>query len=353
MDTRFSSLNQSPPVLTIDAAAPQADRIAHAARIIRNGGLVVFPTETVYGLGANALDATAVARIYAAKGRPMWNPVIAHVACAADAREMVTSWTDEAERLATTFWPGPLTLVLPKRDIVPDVATAGLPAIGVRVPHHPVALALLRAAGCPIAAPSANRFTQVSPTTAQHALESLGDRVDLVLDGGPCDVGIESTVLDLTGDLPAVLRPGMITRAQIATVLGRDVLDRSERIVPADATATPQHSPGMADRHYAPRADVWLFDFGDSAEIARAMTSHRERPMSGPITALVFDTTTPTVHSGDRIVRMPTDPSLYARQLYAVLHDADAAGAAVIVIERPPHDERWAGVRNRLERSSR
>ncbi len=344
-------MNQSAPLVTIDAAAPQADRIARAARIIRNGGLVVFPTETVYGLGANALDASAVARIFAAKGRPTWNPVIAHVACVADARELVTTWTDEAERLATFFWPGPLTLVLPKRDIVPDVATAGLPAIGVRVPHHPVALALLRAAACPIAAPSANRFTQVSPTTAQHAMESLGDRVDLVLDGGACEVGIESTVLDLTGDVPAVLRPGMISRAQIAIVLGRDVRDLSERTVSADATAAPQHSPGMADRHYAPRADVWLLDFGDSVEIARAMASHRNRN-AGPVTALVFSAA-PAVQPGDRVVRMPADPSLYARQLYAVLHEADAAGAAVIVIERPPPHESWAGVRNRLERSSR
>ncbi len=352
MDTQFSSMNESAPLVTIDAAAPQADRIARAARIIRNGGLVVFPTETVYGLGANALDASAVARIYSAKGRPTWNPVIAHVACVADARELVATWTDEAERLATTFWPGPLTLVLPKRDIVPDVATAGLPAIGVRVPHHPVALALLRAAACPIAAPSANRFTQVSPTTAQHAMESLGDRVDLVLDGGACEVGIESTVLDLTGDVPAVLRPGMITRAQIATVLGRDVLDLSQRTVSTDATAAPQHSPGMSDRHYAPRADVWLFDGEDSAELARALASHRNDRNAGPVTALVFSAT-PSVQTGDRIVRMPADPSLYARLLYAVLHEADAAGATVIVIERPPHDERWAGVRNRLERSSR
>ncbi len=342
---------QSPPVpLRVDSLRPQRDRIARAARVLQDGGLVAFPTETVYGLGANALNPLAVGRIYLAKGRPAWNPVIVHVATIADARALVTTWTDDAEQLARAFWPGPLTLLLPKRDIVPDVASAGLPVIGVRVPNHAVALALLRAAQCPIAAPSANRFTRISPTSAQHVVDSLGHNVDLILDGGPCTVGIESTVLDLAGAVPTVLRPGMISRTQIAAVLGRDVRDGSAHAVAADTTNAGQRAPGMADRHYAPRADVWLFDAAQWSEITRAITARTTA--DGALTALLRTVTLP-VGATDRVIRMPAEPTPYAQQLYAALHAADTAGAAVIVIERPPRDEAWAAIRNRLERSSR
>ncbi len=204
----------------VDPQRPDEATIARAAEILRGGGLVAFPTETVYGLGANALDPAAVDRIYAAKGRPSFNPLIVHVADADHVLDVAAAWPDNAERLARAFWPGPLTLVLPKRPEVPSSVTAGLDTVAVRVPSHPVARALLVAAGIPIAAPSANRSSEVSPTTGAHVEKSLGDAVDLILDAGPTLVGIESTVVDLTFDPPAILRPGIITREDLALVIG-------------------------------------------------------------------------------------------------------------------------------------
>ncbi|MFW6201455.1 MAG: L-threonylcarbamoyladenylate synthase, partial [Gemmatimonadota bacterium] len=198
-------------VLTVDPESPDPAAIDRAARALREGRLIAFPTETVYGLGADALDADAVRRIFEAKERPPRNPLIVHVADAAAARGLVERWPPAAGRLADAFWPGPLTLVLPKRPEVPDEVTAGLPTVAVRVPSHPVARALLLAAGVPVAAPSANPFTGVSPTTARHVQSGLADRIDLVLDAGPTPVGIESTVVDLSGPKPRLLRPGMIS----------------------------------------------------------------------------------------------------------------------------------------------
>ena len=196
------------------------DQIALAAEIIRNGGLVAFPTETVYGLGANALDPDAVAHIYAAKNRPFASPLIVHVADEIMARTLTETWADLAETLARKFWPGPLTMVMKKAGIVPDIVTANLDSVGIRIPNHPIALALIRLAGVPIAAPSANRFTEISPTTAQHVSQSLGDTVDLILDGGPTHVGIESTVVSLRRDPPVILRPGMISRHELERATG-------------------------------------------------------------------------------------------------------------------------------------
>lgn len=342
------------PLLRLDPSNPDPVVVAHAAALLRRGGLVAFPTETVYGLGANALDPVAVAGIYAAKGRPAWNPVIVHAPDVAAARSLTRQWPPAADRLAAAFWPGPLTLVLPKAPQVPDVATAGLDAVALRVPAHPVALALLRAAGVPIAAPSANRFTQVSPTTAQHVQASLGDRVGLILDGGPSTVGIESTVVDLTGPDAVILRPGMISAADLEIALrGSGVAVRTETASVSHRAASDsmpaQRSPGTADRHYAPRADVWLFDPEQQAEIADALAARN--PVAGPVTALLR-TTTFAVPDGT-IVRMPDAPAAYARELYAALHAADAAGASLIVIERPPADDPWAGLRDRLARAAR
>ena len=196
------------------------EEIQHAASLLRAGKLVAFPTETVYGLGANALDAEAVARIFAAKGRPHTSPIIVHVSSMEMARLVVSEWPKQAELLAAEFWPGPLTLVLKKQAAVPDLVTAGLDTVGVRMPAHPVAMALIAAAQIPVAAPSANRFTQLSPTTAEHVRQSLGARVDYILDGGACSVGIESTVLSLTGGLPVLLRPGGVSRRQIELMIG-------------------------------------------------------------------------------------------------------------------------------------
>jgi L-threonylcarbamoyladenylate synthase len=350
--TIFASMAST--VLVVDPHNPDPSLIARAAACVAAGELVAFPTETVYGLGADALNAHAIAKIFAAKGRPAWNPVIAHVADVAGARALTATWPSTAQRLAERFWPGPLTMVLPKRDIVPDVATAGLDAVAVRVPSHPVALALLRAFGGPIAAPSANRFTQVSPTTAAHVMASLGERISLVLDGGPCTVGIESTVIDLAGDVPTVLRPGMITRAQLEEALQQPVQHASPKpIAPtADGVVAGQRSPGMAERHYAPTADVWLFDVGQRDEIARALAALPPDDKRS-VVALLFGGTAELVSPHMTVHRMPITSDEYARALYAALHAADLDHARLVVIERPPDEDRWAGVRDRLARAAR
>ena len=200
-------------VLKVDSHSPDAAAIRRAAAVIRAGGLVAFPTETVYGLGANGLDAAAVARIFEAKGRPATNPVILHVSDASEVLNVAADWPETAAQLAAAFWPGPLTLVVPKADRVPSIVTAGGPTVAVRCPNHRVALALIREAGVPIAAPSANRSTELSPTRAEHVLKSLNGRIDLLLDGGPCSGGIESTVVDATGDMPARASPRPDQRA--------------------------------------------------------------------------------------------------------------------------------------------
>lgn len=330
---------------TVDAQHPDPQIISDAADILRGGGLVAFPTETVYGLGANALNAAAVAKIFEAKARPAWNPVIAHVANTDDARALTTSWPEAATILANIFWPGPLTLVLPKRDIVPDIVSAGLPAVAIRVPAHPVARALITALGSPIAAPSANRFTELSPTTAAHVAASLGDRVELILDGGPSDVGIESTVVDLTGTMPVLLRPGVISRVKLAEVLGMEI--QTGAISRDDG---PRLSPGMVERHYAPRADVWLFDGSDLSQVNHGMS--QEFPaQAGRMAALVLDWSL-TLPPHVRVIPMPNDPFAYARNLYATLHELDAQGFAVVAIERPPDIDAWAGIRDRLLRAA-
>ena len=339
----------------VDPVHPDPAIIAHAVALLAHGQLVAFPTETVYGLGAAALDADAVSRIFVAKGRPAWNPVITHVHDTAAARQLTAIWPDDAQRLADAFWPGPLTLVLPRHESVPDVVTAGLDAVGVRVPAHPVALALLRAFGQPIAAPSANRFTRISPTTAAHVATSLGDKVSCILDGGACTVGIESTVLDLCGTSPTVLRPGMITRAQLAAVLRRSVEQVAARVATDVDTTPSQRSPGMSERHYAPAADAWLFDSEHPGEIAAALTSCRPSLRDRTVVALLIH---PGVRDAlalrptDEVVPMPDNPFDYARALYAALHVADARNAALVIIESPPQTDEWNAVRDRLARAA-
>ncbi len=332
------------PTIRIDPSAPGPQLLAHAASILRRGGLVAFPTETVYGLGANALDPEAVALIFAAKGRPDFNPLIVHVLDAAAAREYASHWPESAELLAAAFWPGPLTLVLPKRDTIPDVVTAGLPDVALRVPSHPVTRALLRTAGVPIAAPSANRYMELSPTTAAHVERALGDRVELVLDGGPTRVGIESTVVDLCAPIPLLLRPGIISVAALRSVIGR--VDVASGIADGDST-TPRRSPGMAARHYAPRARLHLFG-DDEREVAATLAESAAKDGT-PVGALLL---APLSGQIDHAVRMPADPAAYAHALYAALHQLDEVGCSLILVERVPLDDAWAGVRDRLERAS-
>ena len=299
--------------------------LQRAAELLRAGRLVAFPTETVYGLGANALDAEAVRRIFAAKGRPATSPLIVHVDSVEMARSLVTRWPASADALAAKFWPGPLTLVLPKKPHVPDRVTAGLDTVGLRIPAHPLALALIRAAGIPLAAPSANRFTELSPTTAAHVREALGHRVDLILDGGPCMVGIESTVLSLDGDIPRLLRPGMITQARIESIIGP---------VSISAGSQGAHAaPGMHPRHYQPKTPLLVGP--PQAEGRGAFLWWRE-----PIPSA-------------RSIQMSADPSAYAAALYETLHRLDLEGLDYIAVEPVPLSVEWAGIRDRLNRAAR
>ncbi len=325
----------------IDPAHPDPALLARAAELLRRGQLVAFPTETVYGLGANALDSVAVERIFQAKGRPSYNPVIVHVADEAAARRLTTAWPEAARRLAARWWPGPLTLVLPKTADVPATVTAGLETVALRVPAHPVAQALLRAAQLPIAAPSANRSGQVSPTEASHVARGLGSRVGMILDGGPCTIGIESTVVDLSGDRPVLLRPGSISLEELATEIGPVV--RAGHAVPATA-ARP--SPGMLDRHYAPNAALRLFP---STEDPLALPGVREALAAGKVVTALLRTTAARLPGS---LTLPADSAGYARQLYGALHRLDAAGVDLILVEQVPETAEWAGVRDRLARAA-
>ncbi len=289
------------------------DKVARAAELIRAGRLVAFPTETVYGLGANALDPDAVARIFAAKGRPRTSPLIVHVDSIEMARTLASHWSDAAELLARRYWPGPLTLVVPKRPLVPDIVTAGLPTVGLRMPAHPLALELIRAAGVPIAAPSANRFTELSPTAAAHIPEALAD---YTLDGGAARVGIESTVLSLV-EAPELLRPGVISITELEALIG-PITQAAEPVEGAHA------SPGMHVRHYRPATPLFLD------------TVRRE---------------------GRGIVlrmgqEMPADPRSFAAALYETLHRLDAQSLDWIAIEPPPDTPEWAGILDRLRRAA-
>ena len=288
--------------------APSAEDIARAAEWLRAGKLVAIPTETVYGLGANALDEDAVKRIFAAKGRPASSPLIVHVSDLAMARELAALWPPQADALAERFWPGPLTIIVSKSDKVPDVVTAGLPSVALRMPLHPVALAVIAAAGIPVAAPSANRFTQLSPTTAQHVRDGLGDAVDFVLDGGACAVGIESTVISLVGPVPRILRPGMVSQTQIEEVIG-----------PVE-TGGGVESPGQHAKHYSPRTRVVI---GEGPAFGRGVR-----------------------------VAMPSIPAVAAEVLYRNLHELDEQGYDWIAVELPPDTPEWAGVRDRIIRAA-
>jgi L-threonylcarbamoyladenylate synthase len=318
--------------------------INEAAAVLRRGGLVAFPTETVYGLGASALDPSAVQRIFTAKDRPATNPVIVHMA-SVEQLPLVAHLPPVIDRmlnrLAERFWPGPLTLVVPKTAAVPDAVTAGGPTVAVRVPAHLVALALLTAVGVPLAAPSANRSTEVSPTTAEHVIRSIGGRIDMVLDGGPTSGGIESTVLDLTTDPPRLLRPGLVSVRQLQAVIGPVTL-ASRRA--ADTEDAPLPSPGMMAKHYAPRAALELADDDGRMRVEELVRQgHRVGWLTWPTAANV-----PTAVR----IKMPSEATSYAARLYAALHDLDAANVGRIVVARPPDDEEWLAIFDRLRRAS-
>jgi L-threonylcarbamoyladenylate synthase len=307
--------------------------VRKAAEILRAGGLVAFPTETVYGLGADASSQEAVARLYAVKGRPAEHPVIVHFASADDAFAWAREVPDAARRLARHYWPGPLTLILKRSGKAKDFVTGGQDNIGLRVPSHPVAGELLKAFGAGVAAPSANRFGRVSPTTAAHVREDLGADVDLVLEGGPSEVGIESTIVDLSAGTPVLLRPGRISRTDLEEVLGTEVAEKG--------VASPRHSGGL-ERHYAPRTPARLVpSFDLDKEIAR---------LKEKVAVLAFSRPDERV---DYWLRMPRDPDAYAQKLYGALRELDSAGCEEILVEAPPDAPEWAAVRDRLQRACR
>jgi L-threonylcarbamoyladenylate synthase len=322
-----------------------SDSIARAATVLRSGGLVAFPTETVYGLGANALDADAVARIFAAKGRPASNPVIVHIAGLMQVNQVVSEWPPIAEVLAKRFWPGPLTLVLPKRKEIPDIVTAGGATVAVRVPGHPVALALLQAAALPIAAPSANRSNKLSPTCAEHVATDLSGRVDLILDGGPTPGGIESTVIDLTSPVPRLLRPGLLQAADLEAVVGT-------LLQPEPSTPDPVLlSPGMLPRHYSPRTPLSCVEGGAEGRRARKLVSGLV--LGGrEIGYLCFADTPPTLPPGVVYRTLANEPLAAAAKLYEALHLLDGAGLDLIVVALPPDTAPWLAIRDRLLRAA-
>ncbi len=334
--------------MILDGQLPES--IAAAARALRSGALLGLPTETVYGLAADAASDAAVAQIFAAKGRPSDHPLIVHVAGAAGIAHFASDVPPFAQALVDAFWPGPLTLILPRRPGMATAATGGQDSVGLRCPDHPVALAVLRAcasddpalSGAPVqglAAPSANRFGRVSPTTAQHVQDEFGGAL-LVLDGGPCGVGIESTIIDCTRGVPVLLRPGAITREQIAAACGLAPLSKEE---------LPAHTPrasGTLEAHYAPAARVRLMD-------ARALQAGLD-VLGADAAHLAVYARTPLRTPSRRVVqrRMPDDAAAAAQQLFAALRGFDDAGVKLIWIETPPDTPDWEGVRDRLQRAS-
>jgi len=303
--------------------------IRKAADLLRAGGLVAFPTETVYGLGADAANAKAVARLYAVKGRPADHPVIVHFAGSEQAFALAREVPEAARQLAARFWPGPLTLILKRSPLAPDFETGGQDTVGLRVPSHPIAHEMLSIFGSGVAAPSANRFGLVSPTTPAHVREDLGDEVDLVLEGGPSDVGIESTIVDLSGAGAVLLRPGGISREDVERIVR--LRDKEE--------ASPRHSGGL-ERHYAPRTPARLVP---THELDRQIAVMKDR-----VAVLAFSRPDERV---DYWLRMPRDPAAYAQRLYAALRELDSAGCEAILVESPPQAAEWAAVLDRLRRA--
>jgi L-threonylcarbamoyladenylate synthase len=316
----------------IDRAA-----IDQAVQVLRAGGLVAFPTETVYGLGGDASSLSAVRKIYSAKGRPRNHPLIVHLHSIAQAADWARDIPPAAERLAQRYWPGPLTLVLKRAAAVNELVTGGQDTIALRVPSHPVARALLEAFGGGIAAPSANRFGRVSATTAEHVRAEFGSVVDCVLDGGPADVGIESTIVDVSGAHPALLRPGSITVHDIETTLSR--------LLAAPTAASPR-APGTLAKHYAPQTPLMLIEPDLLLELAASMARQGEK-----VAVLARSATRPLLEGVTWIVA-PPDAAGYAHDLYAHLRVLDRSGCSAILVEQPPLEPAWAAIHDRLMRAA-
>jgi L-threonylcarbamoyladenylate synthase len=342
-------------ILSTDTPALFAAAVKRATELLRAGEVVALPTETVYGLAANALDKKAVAKIFQIKNRPANNPLIVHIASVEMAKRCVTGWPDTADKLAWAFWPGPLTLVLPCAREIPGMVTAGGRTVGVRWPGHPLIQAVIRECGFPLAAPSANLSGRVSPTNAEHVRQQLGDKISLIVDGGQSQIGIESTVLDLTVSPPQVLRPGMIHAVSLEAVM--------ENIQPP--TSNIQHpklkSPGLLRKHYAPKAKLFVLNWRDEKDLRFQLSTLnpvKGRGLHGalrpqPSTCFIIaHTHIPSAEHFARVSVIPHDAEAFARAIYAELHRCDEAGAELIVVETPPESPEWSGIADRLQRAS-
>jgi len=317
--------------------------VKRATELLRAGEVVALPTETVYGLAANALDEKAVANIFQIKGRPAHNPIIVHVASNEMARQCAAQWPEIAENFSRSFWPGPITLVLPRSEKIPDNVTAGGATVGVRWPSHPFMQAVIRECGFPLAAPSANLSNQISPTNAEHVRSQLDGTISLIVDGGQSQVGIESTVLDLTVMPPKILRPGMIHAESLAAVAGNI----------RHPTSNIQHpklkSPGLLEKHYSPKAKLVVLDWRDDAELQFKIQNSRFKIEDCHILA---HTKIPLGFAATNVSVIPHDAEAFARALYAELHHCDAAGAKLIVVEALPEGSEWSGIADRLKRAA-
>jgi L-threonylcarbamoyladenylate synthase len=325
--------------------------VRQAVECLRAGEVVALPTETVYGLAANALNADAVAQIFHVKGRPAHNPIIVHIPSTDAAKQCVESWPALAGKLAAAFWPGPLTLVLPRAPEVPDIVTAGGNTVGVRWPNHRFIQAVMKECNFPLAAQSANLSNRVSPTTAEHVRQQLDGKLPLIVDGGACSVGIESTVLDLSSSPPKVLRPGIIPDASLASVLGTIAGAPSSSGHPEG----PLRSPGLLRKHYAPKAMLVVLSYPDAADLRRQL---QQRTAPGPDLPnpktwhIIAHSTIPSPEGFGDVRVMPRDPIAFARALYAELHRCDELHAGLIIIESPPPSPEWDAIRDRLTKAA-
>jgi len=322
-----------------------AAAVKRAAELLRAGEVVALPTETVYGLAANALDAHAVAKIFQIKGRPANNPIIVHVAGIEMAGSCVKDFPAIAEKLSRAFWPGPLTMVLPRAEKIPQIVTACGATVGIRWPGHPFIQAVIRECRFPLAAPSANLSERVSPTNAEHVRQQLGGKIPLIVDGGQSQVGIESTVLDLTVSPPAILRPGMIHAESLAAVCGEVQSPKSKVQSPGSAL----RSPGLLKKHYSPKAKLLVLNWRDEMDLRSRLSTFNFQPST---CFIIAHTQIPSAENFAGVSVIPHDAEAFARAIYAELHRCDEAGADLIVVEAPPDLPEWSGIADRLRRAS-
>ncbi|NLY43105.1 MAG: threonylcarbamoyl-AMP synthase [Clostridiaceae bacterium] len=339
-------------IIKINEEEPEQDKIRLAAQVLQEGGTVAFPTETVYGLGANALSEDAVKKIFEAKGRPADNPLIVHIAEYDEINRLVCGISEQAKRLTDKFWPGPLTVILKKRDIVPDIITAGLDTVAIRFPSHPIARSLIREAGVPIAAPSANTSGKPSPTTARHVMDDLLGKVDMIIDGGSTEVGLESTVVDMSGECPVLLRPGGITYEQLRDVLGEVQVDPAV-LSRLQENGIPR-SPGMKYKHYSPNAEVIIVEGEEEKVISKIQKMVEEYRKKGLKVGVMAVHETASFFNADCVLSVGSKkrPETIAANLFATLREFDRLGMEIVFAQSVDQKGIGLAVRNRLNKAA-